>query len=89
MPNIDSVWARIKSHEGSGFRTKTDLPFTYTVSGAALSTSRTDHNLPKSEFAKALQLVPIGGPGEISELVRGSAYIWAILHDHRIRLDEW
>jgi hypothetical protein len=29
-------------------------------------------------------MMPIDGPGAIRDLVRGSAYIWAILNDKRI-----
>jgi hypothetical protein len=29
-------------------------------------------------------MLPINGPGEIGEIVRGPSYVWAILHDRRI-----
>ena len=89
MPDIDSVWIRIQEHESDEFKTKTGKPFSYEITGDVLNTNRTEYNLPKSEFAKALRLVPISGPGEINDLVRGPAYIWAILHDARIRKREW
>lgn len=89
MPDIDSVWARIKSHENDTFETKTGKQFSYTVAGNVLRPSRTEYNLPRSEFEKALPLVPIEKPGEINDLVRGPAYIWAILHDSRIRMKDW
>jgi len=84
MSSIDKVWSRIKSHEGETFTTKTGLEFSYSVSGEVLRPSRTEYNLPKSEFEKALPLVPFNGPGVINDLVRGPAYVWAILHDARI-----
>jgi hypothetical protein len=34
--------------------------------------------------AKAYELAPLSGPGEINKLVRGSSYVYAILHDERI-----
>ena len=89
MPDIDSVWIRIQEHESDEFKTKTGKPFSYEITGNVLNTNRTEYNLPKSDFAKALRCVPIPGPGKISDSVRGSAYIWAILHDARIRKREW
>ncbi|MCL4553907.1 MAG: virion tegument protein [Actinobacteria bacterium] len=86
---MQAVWSRISSLQGERFETVSGKPFTYTVSGNSLVTDRTDFVLSAADFAKALELVPISGPGEISSLVRGSSYIWAILHDPRIRQGEW
>ena len=88
QPSIDDVWNRIRNREGDAFSTKTGKVFKYAVSGNVLRPDRAQQNLPKSEFAKALSLWPLDGPGKISNLVRGSAYIWAILHDPRILGDE-
>jgi hypothetical protein len=85
----DTLWLRIRACEGQEFATISGKPFTYEVAGNILITSRTSFNLAKSDFEKALSLVPIGGPGEISNLVRGSAYVWALLHDKRIRKLDW
>jgi len=87
--SINEVWQRIKAHQGEEFTTKTGLPFTYRVAGAVLWPSRTDYNLAQSDFAKALALCPLPGPGKINNLVRGPAYVWAILHDSRIRGSDW
>ena len=73
------------THAGQQFQTKTGKRFFYEVVGAVFRPSRTKYNISKADFAKALALVPMDGPGEISSLVRGSAYIWAVLHDRRIR----
>jgi len=89
MPRIDEVWARLKRHEGETFETRRGLPFTYTISGAVFQVNRTRYNIPQSEFAKALALVPLEGPGKINDLVRGPAYVWAVLHDARIRMQDW
>ena len=40
--------------------------------------------MPKSNIKKAYYKMPIKGPGEINNLVRGPAYIWVILNDSRI-----
>jgi len=86
---IDEVWSRVIARAGEPFETITGKPFTYAVNGRVLTTSRTAFGLSQSDFSRALRLVPLDGPGEITGLVRGSAYIWAILHDARIRQHEW
>lgn len=87
--SIEQVWLRIIQHEGEVFHTKNCCPFTYTVSGNVLVTSRTVYNLSKSNFKKALDKVPLVGPGEIAKVVRGHSYVWAILHDKRVSQGEW
>lgn len=89
VPSIDEVWRRIEAHQGEAFHTRTGLPLTYSVSGNSLTPSRSNYPLAASDFAKALELVPIESVARISSLVRGPAYIWAILHDPRIRLADW
>ena len=89
MPTIDHIWSQIRRLEGQEFRTKTGKSFTYSVYGDSLTPSRTEYNLGKIEFAKALAKVPLKGPGEISQTVRGPSYVWAILHDPRVRKTDW
>jgi hypothetical protein len=88
-PSIDEVWSRIRKVAGEAFETKRGEPFTYEVSGDIFHPSRTPHNIAKTEFAKALALVPFNGPGVINWTVRGPSYVWAVLHDKRIRQDDW
>ena len=83
-PDFETVWQRLRGHQGEEFKTKTGLPFSYKISGDIFWPSRTNYNIAKSDFAKAFELLPIAGPGEINELVRGPAYVWAVLHDRRI-----
>ena len=83
-PSIDVVWNRLKKHQGEKFETKTGQPFTYEISGNTFLTNRTLYTITRSDFAKAIELIPIEGPGEISNLVRGPSYVWAVLHDRRI-----
>lgn len=87
-PNIEAVWARIVTHEGEEFRQKQGRRFTYVVTGNRLNLSTTNRNLPKSQFAQALALVPLNGPGEIQDL-QGPSYLYAILMDERIRANDW
>ncbi len=89
MPNIDKVWNRIKAHEGDDFETKRGKPLTYKINDKILHTSRTKRHIHKNEFKKALKHVPCDGPGVLSNMVQGSSYIWAILHDKRIRKKDW
>ncbi|GGA23782.1 hypothetical protein [Neptunicoccus cionae] len=89
MKSIEEVWKRIRSLEGDTFHTKTGKLFTFTVSGDVLRVSRTEYNLSKGNFAKGLENAPFDGPGAVQSIVRGPAYVWAILHDVRVRNDEW
>lgn len=91
MPSTSfpEVWARIASHAGQRFSTKTGRPFVYAIQRDALVTDATDYSLAKGNFAEALKQVPFDGPGRIAQTIRGPAYVWAILHDARIRADEW
>lgn len=88
-PSIDEVWRRIEAYQSEEFTTKTGKPMTYSVSGRRLTTSRTDYPISVTDFAKALEIVPFDGPGAVTWDVRGPAYIWAILHDARIRQSDW
>lgn len=89
MKNIEDIWDHIASLEGAEFHTKTGMPFTFTVSGDLLCVSRTEYNLSKANFAKALEIAPVDGPGKISNIVKGPSYVWALLHDARVRRSEW
>lgn len=68
MVSIEEIWARIVEHEGEEFRTKTELPFTYEVRGDVFFPSRTDYQISKLDFKKALKLIPFGGPGVVRDL---------------------
>lgn len=89
LKNIDEVWDRLSSLAGETFQTKTGKPFTFSISGEVLRVSRTEYNLSKGNFAKVIEITPFDGPGTINNLVRGPSYVWAILHDVRVRKDEW
>ena len=87
--SIDLVWNRLKKFQGKEFETKTGKPFSFEIEGNIFRCNRTEYNITQKDFAKALELMPIEGPGEINKLVRGPAYVWATLHDPRIRKGEW
>jgi hypothetical protein len=84
MDAFDAAWQRIEAYAGQQFRTKTGLPFTYKVVGSSVVPDRTGYPLHVSNFRAAFDLLPLSGPGQIKTLVRGPAYVYAILTDHRI-----
>jgi hypothetical protein len=81
--SIDEVWARIEEHASEQFHLVQGAPFTYEVVGGHVIPDRTNQQIPKSQFAKALELTPLSGPGEIHHL-RGPSFIFAILADARV-----
>jgi len=83
MP-FDAVWHNIQVHAGQEFWTVKDHLFTYEAHEGYIRPSRTNQNISQSDFRKAYELFPLRGPGEIAKLVRGSAYVYAVLSDPRI-----
>lgn len=88
MSSVEGVGARIRTHAGQEFRTVTDLPSTYEVPGNYLRVDRTIRNLARSNFSKAIGLMPADGPGQLRGR-HGASYTWAILMDPRIRQGDW
>ncbi len=86
---FEEIWSRIIVNSRELFHTKTGLEFTYKVEGDRFYPSRTEYAISKNDFKTAYELVPIDGPGEINDIVRGPAYVWAVLHDQRILMKEW
>ncbi|WP_448783938.1 hypothetical protein [Blautia sp.] len=83
---INSFWEKLKEHEGEVFYTVTGLEFTYKFVGEnSIKTSRAEQLLAKSNFSKAIEHLPLSGPGEISKIVRGSAYVFSLLTDSRMQ----
>ncbi|MBI4844026.1 MAG: hypothetical protein HY809_06865 [Nitrospirae bacterium] len=89
MPRFDEIWNRMINHAGDNFYTKTRFVFTYEINGDIFSPSRTHYKISKVDFEKAYARVPIDGPGVINNIVRGPAYVWAVLHDQRISKGMW
>jgi len=79
------MWQRIRQYAGAQFKTKTGLPFTYRIDGSNLIPDRTGYPLHINQFRLAYQQLPLRGPSEINNLVRGPAYIYAILTDARTK----
>ena len=89
MPEFDEIWARILSHQEEEFHTCTGLPFAYEISGRSFWQNRTNWPIRRRDFEIAYELVPIPGPGRINRIVQGPAYVWAVLHDDRIRHQDY
>lgn len=87
--HFDDVWNLILSLEGEQFQTKTGLPFTYEVRGNIAYSSRAQYPISRSDFERVVEIGPFDGPGPICYLVRGPAYVWAILHDPRVKHVAW
>jgi hypothetical protein len=87
-PSIDPVWERIKLNSGQTFRQKTGGEFTYLITDEHLIPDRTPQRIPRSQFEKALEFVPLFNTAGIQHL-RGPSYIFAVLMDRRIRGNDW
>jgi hypothetical protein len=84
VADFATVWRRIESNAGQQFQTKTGVVFSYHVEGSTVIPDHTGYPLHASQFRLAFDRMPLSGPGEINRLVRGPAYVYAILVDPRI-----
>ncbi|MGA2903141.1 MAG: hypothetical protein ABSD98_04885 [Candidatus Korobacteraceae bacterium] len=88
----ESVWRRIKSHQGEEFRTARHLPFTYEVEGAGIWFFREGHRierkLTRTQVDKAIARCPLRSTTEIKDLM-DYPYLFAVLMDARIRREAW
>jgi hypothetical protein len=87
-PAINLVWERIENCAGQEFQMIRGAAFLYKASGGHVLPDRTNQQIPKSHFEKALQFVPLTGTTSIQDL-RGPSFIYAILMDSRIRQTDW
>src|SRR5205807_2155501 len=74
-------------HQGETFHLVRGNPFSYRVVGNVLNPNRTNRNIPRSNFEKALALLPLKSTTDLKHL-QGPSYIYAILTDRRIIPDE-
>ena len=87
-PAFETVWSRIKAHEGERFRQIRGQEFTYRIKGAALVPSTTNQNLPRAQFEQAYAFVPLNSTTPLQRL-RGPSYLYAVLMDARVRQADW
>lgn len=89
---LESVWQRIKSHQGEEFRTATRLPFTYQVEAAGIwffrDGRRIERKLTRTQVDKAIARCPLRSTTEIKDLM-DYPYLFALLMDARIRREAW
>lgn len=85
MSSFEEVWSRVCTCAGQILYTKTGVAFTYRVEGRSVVPDRTGYPSHAAQLKKVHDLGPLVGPGEINRLVRGPAYVYAILSDPRIR----
>jgi hypothetical protein len=85
---IEIIWKRIKELEGEEFRQIRGGTFTYKVTGNSMELSRTNRNLSKGTFKKAIENVPLENTLPLQSL-QAPSYLYAILMDKRIRKNDW
>ena len=77
------------AHEGSPFRTRRGYEFTYEIAADRFICDRTPWTIRRSDFELALGVVPTKGPSGLPRSVMGPSYVWAVLHDPRVRQDDY
>jgi hypothetical protein len=85
LNTFEEVWEKIISLEGQEFKTVSNLPFTYSIIGNALKPSRAKQIISKNEIKKAYDQLQLEKPSDIIDTVRGPSYVFALLHDKRIK----
>jgi hypothetical protein len=88
MVSFDTIWSRIRAHEGETFRQIRGGEFTYVVTGSAIVPDRTNQSIPRAHLAEAARMLPLTSTVPVQHL-RGPSYIYAVLMDRRIRNDDW
>ncbi len=94
-PDIDTIWQRVRQHEGEVFHLKGGGAFIYEVDDLRLLISRPTFaerkqwTVTQPRLAEALPGVPYERPGAIKTDSYGRSYIWGLLHDPRIRKGDY
>ena len=82
---ISSIWQNILKFAGQDFVTKNGITFTYQfINDYTILTSNAPMPLSKQNFAKALNMMPVGGPAGFGQKIQGPSYVFALLTDPRI-----
>src|SRR5262249_24939160 len=76
-------WERIIAREGEIFHQVRGNRFTYRVVGNAIIPNRTPRQIPRSDFEKALALLPFRSTCDLQHL-QDPSYLYALLMDPRI-----
>lgn len=91
-PTFSVVWDRIQAHAGQVFETKRGVKFTYRVEAGGFFPEGRNHRVDVSDVEAAYGNVPCDGPSDISKgirEIRGPSYVWGVLHDRRVRQQDW
>lgn len=88
MGDIDEVWPRIRAFAGHEFRQKGGKRFTYSARENYIRLETTNRNISRTAFSRALERVPLDGPGQVNDL-SGPSYIYGVLMDDRISRGRW
>ena len=86
---FDDIWQRIVASSGEFFKTQAGEWFTYRMDGAAVRPSHSEALIPRTDFELVFPMLPLPAPAKVGKFVTGSKWLWAILHDERIRKGEW
>ena len=81
---MDSIWEKVKLHQGETFHTARGLEFSYRVSRETVIHTRSKATLSRSDFEKAIALAP-QKPSDLHNDVAGPSYVYAIITDPRMR----
>jgi len=84
MTNFTLTWQRVQQHAGEAFTTVTGKEFRYSAAAGSVQMQTTNRMLPRSDFEKALDRMPVAGPSALQDL-QGPSYIYAILNDPRVK----
>lgn len=88
MVSFDTVWTRIQAHAGQQFQQVRGGVFSYEATSSAVRPDRTNQQIPRLHFERALARLPFPNTVVLQDL-RGPSYIYAILVDPRIRMGDW
>jgi hypothetical protein len=86
--SIADVWPRIEAHAGEDFKLIGGQVCQYEVPGNYLRPIGRVRHLSRTNFAKALDRLPLANTGSVRDL-QGPSYVFAILMDKRIRRSDW
>jgi hypothetical protein len=88
VSSFEAVWDRIKALQGETFHQVRGGAFTYVVMSGCVVPDRTNRLIPRSNFARAWEMVPLRSTVPLQSF-QGPSYIYAILMDPRVRAGEW
>ena len=81
---FEATWDRVTRLSGATFSTVRGKHFSYEAHANGVNMTTTNRLLPRSDFQKAFERLPVSGPGALQDL-QGPSYVYAILTDPRVR----